>query len=184
MPFNMFIPEANNGWQLLKKAKKLKGPGWILKLLENGKEWLIRLNCIENLVLWTETENLQYIQTQGVKPCDIVKSATSRYYTQSLLDLIKHCKNVKITAVTNQCLWIENSATFHGLWFTPCSNPGLSTSVAKDTWLENSWPGLLSPEKEKKPINIGAKSTNNRTKLKEYFWQNNPERISKNQELI
>ena len=37
MPFNMLIPEANNGWQLLKKAKKLKGPGWILKLLENGK---------------------------------------------------------------------------------------------------------------------------------------------------
>ena len=33
----MLIPEANNGWQLLKKAKKLKGPGWILKPLENGK---------------------------------------------------------------------------------------------------------------------------------------------------
>ena len=54
---------------------------------------------------------------QGVKPCDIVNSATSRYYTQSLLDLIKHCKHVKITAVTNQCLWIENSATFHSCGF-------------------------------------------------------------------
>ena len=59
------------------------------------------------------------------------------------------------------------------------SNPGLSTSAAKDTWLESSWPGLLSPEKEKKPINIGAKSTNNRTKFKEYFWQNNPKEIAR-----
>ena len=106
-PFNMLIPEANSVWQLLMKVKSWRVRAGSSSYLRTGKEWLIWLNCIENLVLWTETENLQYIQTQGVKPCDIVNSATSRYYTQSLLDLIKHCKYVKITAVTNQCLWIE-----------------------------------------------------------------------------